>query len=250
MDSSLSYHKIPDSFRKALPSYMPYIPRGPVNNSNGTMNKLLALSYYKQMMSARAMPQRTPNPFMFHIGEESRLLQATAGLNRSIPALSSSHYLNNALCDNRVTNVPNRGAHLKQRFTNDVLMYHGTSKCDIRDRNSHSQKRTVDWEDRLQMLIDFKKEYGHCMVPQNHPELGAWVKWQREKYALFEEGRTSYFTPEKIERLNKIGFVWRVRRKRKKSNNKKECSKEENRKEGESEEQISYSSQSNAKRRK
>jgi len=227
MDSSLTYHKMPDNFRKVLPSYMPYAPRGPIDNSSGTMNKLLALSYYNQMMNTRTIPQNTQNPFMFHMGKESRLLQSSVGLNRSINALSRSHYLKNAPCNSSMGNVSS--AYVKQRYAEGMSMYRDSSKRNIRERSSHGQKRTVDWEDRLQVLIDFKNEHGHCMVPQNHPELGAWVKWQREKYALFEEGRTSYFTPEKIERLNEIGFVWRVRRKRKKNVVKKESEKVERR---------------------
>ena len=81
--------------------------------------------------------------------------------------------------------------------------------------SDHSSQKTVNWEDRLKMLVEFKKAHGHCMVPQSHPHLGGWVKWQREKYALYEKGKTSNLTPEKIETLNKLGFVWRVRRKRK-----------------------------------
>lgn len=80
------------------------------------------------------------------------------------------------------------------------------------------QKRSIDWEKRVQMLVEFKNKHGHCAVPQSHPLLGAWVKWQREKYALYEAGKTSHFTQEKIEQLNALGFIWRLRRKRTKRN--------------------------------
>jgi len=86
--------------------------------------------------------------------------------------------------------------------------------------SSHSggrQKRAKNWEERLEMLIQFKNEHGHCMVPQNHPFLGSWVKWQREKYALCEKGKNINFTSKQIDALNELGFVWRVRRKREKS---------------------------------
>ena len=87
--------------------------------------------------------------------------------------------------------------------------------------SSHSdrrQKRTTNWEERFEMLIQFKNEHGHCMVPQNHPYLGSWVKWQREKHTLLcEKGKISNFSSKQIEALNELGFVWRVRSKRKKA---------------------------------
>lgn len=35
------------------------------------------------------------------------------------------------------------------------------------------------WENRFEQLIEYKEKYGHCLVPQQTPELGQWVHSQR-----------------------------------------------------------------------
>eukprot|EP00751_Fragilariopsis_kerguelensis_P044562 CAMPEP_0170982180 /NCGR_PEP_ID=MMETSP0736-20130129/3465_1 /TAXON_ID=186038 /ORGANISM="Fragilariopsis kerguelensis, Strain L26-C5" /LENGTH=163 /DNA_ID=CAMNT_0011405339 /DNA_START=222 /DNA_END=710 /DNA_ORIENTATION=- len=41
-------------------------------------------------------------------------------------------------------------------------------------------------------------------------QLGAWVSKQRHSYKLIEEGKPSTLTKERIDSLNKLGFVWQV----------------------------------------
>ncbi|WP_180375819.1 helicase associated domain-containing protein, partial [Chlamydia suis] len=63
------------------------------------------------------------------------------------------------------------------------------------------------WEENFLELKRFREEYGHCKVPKRYPQnpsLGFWVRTQR--YA-FKKGKLS---EDKIERLEEIGFVWRV----------------------------------------
>lgn len=60
------------------------------------------------------------------------------------------------------------------------------------------------WEYQFLELVRFKEEYGHCEVPRKHP-LGSWVSNQRQRR------RTGQLRKERIERLDKIGFVWSVR---------------------------------------
>lgn len=186
-----------------------------------TMNQLITLSYYQQLMKNGAS-----NPFSLHMGKEIPSLHVGDLHNRRLPARSRSRLTEMMLSPKYTTSVIDA-----DRYSHEsISKYHSTenhynrkafsdpkllSKFLIKNnRGSCRQKRTIDWEDRMQMLIAFKSENGHCMVPQNHPQLGAWVKWQREKYTLFKEGKKNHFTQEKIDRLNAIGFVWRVRRKR------------------------------------
>ncbi|MFP7486409.1 helicase associated domain-containing protein [Priestia filamentosa] len=65
-----------------------------------------------------------------------------------------------------------------------------------------------DWNSRYKALIAFKERYGHCVVPKLFEEksLGKWVQYQRKCY---KEGILS---PEKIEKLEKVGFVWSVKK--------------------------------------
>ena len=66
---------------------------------------------------------------------------------------------------------------------------------------------TADWEEGFATLEVFKKREGHCRVPTAHKEgdykLGQWVSTQRNKSTL---------APERLQRLNEIGFVWDARK--------------------------------------
>jgi len=158
-------------------------------------NELLILSCEKRvnhLMNNKLEHQiRSTNPFLFSMGQKEPSLQAGRRMSFS-KSLDSVNYMKS----------PNMGRYLPR-------------------------PKKIDWEDRVEMLAEYKRTHGHCMVPQSHPTLGSWVKWQREKYALYEEGKSKYFTREKVERLDKLGFVWRMRRKRRKVENKDDAIVEE-----------------------
>ena len=67
----------------------------------------------------------------------------------------------------------------------------------------------VDWEIRVQQLVEYKRVYGNCIVPivptryQPNPQLGKWVSTQRENKETMSEERRNM--------LNSIGFTWKVR---------------------------------------
>jgi len=68
------------------------------------------------------------------------------------------------------------------------------------------------WDERLQQLVDFNNEFNHTNVPRNYAQnkpLGAWANTQRIQYKLNEKGKPSTLTNERINSLNKLGFVWR-----------------------------------------
>jgi hypothetical protein len=67
----------------------------------------------------------------------------------------------------------------------------------------------IAWEDRLSELADYCKQYGHCNVPYNHPELSNWVVGaQRSNYKLYQEGKTSSMSTFRIQELEGLGFEW------------------------------------------
>ena len=71
------------------------------------------------------------------------------------------------------------------------------------------------WEERFNDLRGFKERFGHCNVPSVFPEnhqLAVWVKSQRRQHKLFQSGKKSKITAERIEKLNGIGFVWCLRK--------------------------------------
>jgi hypothetical protein len=70
------------------------------------------------------------------------------------------------------------------------------------------------WYERWQELAEFKQCYGHPNVPKQYPEngqLALWVKCQRRQYKLYVSGLKSSMTPDRIERLNCLGFVFSPR---------------------------------------
>eukprot|EP00986_Skeletonema_menzelii_P009547 scaffold4365_cov147-Skeletonema_menzelii.AAC.15 len=100
----------------------------------------------------------------------------------------------------------------------------------------------TSWDRKFDELLDFKKQHGHCRVPQHYapnPELGTfvnkeeliqykakfgnchvptkfkenktlgrWVSQQRAEYKKFCKGEKSSLTTERIIRLSSIGFAW------------------------------------------
>lgn len=70
------------------------------------------------------------------------------------------------------------------------------------------------WEDNVLELLEFRQKYGHCDVPYSYlanPQLGFWVAKQRYYYRT-RDRPTSYITPERIKRLEQIGFQWVYKR--------------------------------------
>eukprot|EP00957_Ditylum_brightwellii_P162067 12338723-Ditylum_brightwellii.AAC.1 len=67
------------------------------------------------------------------------------------------------------------------------------------------------WMDRYQELVQYKHEHGDCLVPREYasnPALGLWVNKQRQEYQRYVENKPSHITPERIQQLNDIEFVW------------------------------------------
>jgi hypothetical protein len=69
----------------------------------------------------------------------------------------------------------------------------------------------TDWSVRFQQLCEFKAQFGHCLVSRQYavnPKLGQWVNTQRRCYRLYQEGKPSPITAERIRELESIGFAW------------------------------------------
>jgi len=74
--------------------------------------------------------------------------------------------------------------------------------------------RLTAWEERFAELVEFKKIHGNCNVPiscQDFSKLGTWVKCQRRQWKLRQSGHQSSMSPERIAKLEGIGFTWEVR---------------------------------------
>jgi hypothetical protein len=83
------------------------------------------------------------------------------------------------------------------------------------DSSSSSLKfrayQAENWTEKFEELIEFRNQYGHCLVPNafpDNPALAQWVKRQRYQYKLKKEGKRSTMSDERIGALEEIGFVW------------------------------------------
>ena len=74
------------------------------------------------------------------------------------------------------------------------------------------------WQHKFQMLCVFRREHGHCRVPQSFEidsvKLGQWVNDQRnfrKNHMAGKTGAGASITAERIVQLNGIGFEWTIR---------------------------------------
>eukprot|EP00804_Cyclotella_cryptica_P012218 CCRYP_018213-RA/>CCRYP_018213-RA protein AED:0.35 eAED:0.35 QI:114/1/1/1/1/1/4/805/343 len=79
-----------------------------------------------------------------------------------------------------------------------------------------SQKRKDAWSKYFDELVEYIKEHGTSHVSiydENYTQLGSWVKRQRAEYKKYQlRGRTnSQMTKERIDKLESIGFQWRLK---------------------------------------
>ena len=70
------------------------------------------------------------------------------------------------------------------------------------------------WGYRYSELIEYKEKHGDCNVPAKYEpnkQLGYWVATQRQQYRLWKEGKKSWLTKERIEKLEDVGLKWKGR---------------------------------------
>lgn len=64
----------------------------------------------------------------------------------------------------------------------------------------------IQWNEKYKLLLEFKRENGHCKVPDKTVykgcELGRWVTRQRVRKAKL--------SPNRITKLDSIGFIWNI----------------------------------------
>eukprot|EP00547_Thalassionema_nitzschioides_P003991 CAMPEP_0194204362 /NCGR_PEP_ID=MMETSP0156-20130528/3909_1 /TAXON_ID=33649 /ORGANISM="Thalassionema nitzschioides, Strain L26-B" /LENGTH=379 /DNA_ID=CAMNT_0038930357 /DNA_START=146 /DNA_END=1285 /DNA_ORIENTATION=+ len=69
------------------------------------------------------------------------------------------------------------------------------------------------WDQKYKELMDYKAEFGNCLVPTKYekmPALGRWVSTQRAQYKVFLEGKESPMTEERVKKLSALGFTWNM----------------------------------------
>ncbi|KAL9185833.1 hypothetical protein ACHAXT_003610 [Thalassiosira profunda] len=66
----------------------------------------------------------------------------------------------------------------------------------------------ASWDDQMKAVWKFREDNGHCRIPVNHPQLGAFVKLARRDYKNWTQGKASSMTPEREAALKEVGFVF------------------------------------------
>mmetsp|Transcript_1646 Transcript_1646/g.2177 ORF Transcript_1646/g.2177 Transcript_1646/m.2177 type:complete len:455 (-) Transcript_1646:377-1741(-) len=70
------------------------------------------------------------------------------------------------------------------------------------------------WNIMYNHLVEYKTKHQNCLVPNRYkqmPQLGSWVSTQRRHFKLLQAGKDAPLTEQRIEFLEKIGFVWATR---------------------------------------
>lgn len=82
------------------------------------------------------------------------------------------------------------------------------------------------WNTRFRELVAFREENGDCLVPRSYAQnqqLSNWVANQRTHYRLYMKAQESgdagdseytFMTPDRIAKLEAIGFAWSLRKRR------------------------------------
>ena len=121
------------------------------------------------------------------------------------------------LCDQAMTDQDSSAAIMSKDMDN-ITARGVTRKRNAEYSSFKSRKkgtRTGSFEGRCKQLIDFKDEFGHCDVPRKFsadPSLGNWCRTMRGSYSKVQQGQTPHrnLTQDQIERLEEIGFKWKL----------------------------------------
>ena len=107
---------------------------------------------------------------------------------------------------------------VSERSADDIISIHSRCSSPTSPDTSSSSSTTTKkllWEQRYHELAEYAKIYGNTHVPRggangNHL-LAQWVKRQRYQYKLRLDGKASTLNKERMDKLQRIGFVWSTR---------------------------------------
>jgi hypothetical protein len=80
-----------------------------------------------------------------------------------------------------------------------------------RQANKFRVDQSNQWDQRYQELQSYKADHGHCNVPRTYlqnAQLGTWINTQRKQYRLLQLGQNSQMIPDRINKLEQLGFEW------------------------------------------
>jgi len=174
-------------------------------------------------------------PEVYHQSSQSQQFVASNFLDDQLRLRDRSHISMDQLSGQQ--ELSRRSKYLKrmyQVFSNEIIDPTGenaesvASDYDGDDKNSDSDHgkdsasagkkpkrfrsyQKGQWSTKYEELVDYCKRHGNCLVQYTYREnvaLARWVKRQRYQYKLMLEGKPSTMTHERVELLERIGFVW------------------------------------------
>ena len=154
--------------------------------------------------------------FRYEEGFEKRCSELIAFKEESghcnVPARYSKNLSLGGWCSS-IRNTYNKMQQGKDVATLHILSQHRIERLE----KIGFQWKVVDYdgvfENHCRELIAFKEEFGHCHVPRVYPSnqsLGTWCDNLRSAYRHIQDGIPTKrsLLPDRIERLEKIGFQW------------------------------------------
>jgi len=87
----------------------------------------------------------------------------------------------------------------------------GSDGCSMKSKRP--EKRDDTWSRHYDQMLQFRAQFGHCIVPSKNTAKGlhGWVKRQRYNYERWKMGKSSALTVDRIKALEEVGFSWSVR---------------------------------------
>lgn len=137
-------------------------------------------------------------PYVQQLNEMSALYGHQEAAGARMPADETSEHL--AAAGSAVASVPQ---------VNNANQEYGGEVQEEEDEDAPviEKYKRESWDIMFQRLLKYKAEHGDCSVPQDYrgiPKLGNWVQKQR---TLKKSNR---LLPDRVERLDVVGFTWRV----------------------------------------
>lgn len=92
----------------------------------------------------------------------------------------------------------------------------------LKDRSGYSERRASRFMKQYEDLKEFRRERGHCRVPDKWPENKPLARWVGQQRALAKRGK---LLEARKELLDEIGFAWDVTGKSPESREEEQCRK-------------------------
>jgi len=228
-DSILSNFQVSNNYFQLHSVPVQDLSKGAINNNPSILPDSILSNFQVSNNHFQSHPVPVQDLSKGAINNRPSILPDSASTRVEAQLHSSDHIIHQECASLSLT--PLRARATKKRktnYNNNISTKIGNDDSDSSNKMSNNnndgnednrkRKRSTNTSDRrwntmLLELTDYEREFKHTNVPniytQNKP-LGVWVRTQRNQYRLIEEGKPNYLTKERINSLNKIGFVWRI----------------------------------------